>query len=122
MATWVTTKHADLPRDAARVLGSNEAGMVQWLDESDRPPVNDDVPYAYQEGDVLHCTKGNWHITPSAYTYQWQIDGADFGDPLPSDAYTVTAGDIGKTFTCVVTAHNATGGTAAPPSNPVVAA
>jgi hypothetical protein len=42
------------------------------------------------------------------------IDGADVGDG--SNPYVVTADDVGHTMTCVVTATNDTGSTAAPPS------
>jgi hypothetical protein len=82
------------------------------------PPVNVDVPYASQAGDVLSCTMGNWTGEPTAYAYQWKIDGADAG--TDSETYTVTAADDGGTATCVVSASNAVGTTAAPPSNGVV--
>jgi hypothetical protein len=82
------------------------------------PPVNVDVPYASQAGDVLSCTMGNWMGEPTAYAYQWKMDGVDVG--TDSETYTVTAADDGGTATCIVSASNAAGTTAAPPSNGVV--
>lgn len=81
------------------------------------PPVNVDVPYTSQVGNVLNCTMGNWQGEPDSYTYQWRIDDTD----VPSDGMDlpVAAGDIGHVATCVVTAHNTAGSTEAPPSNPV---
>jgi hypothetical protein len=84
------------------------------------PPGNVDVPYVNQDGDTLACTMGNWTNEPSAYAYQWQLDGSDTGSD--SDTLVVTAGDVGRTATCVVTATNDLGSTAAPPSNGVVIA
>jgi hypothetical protein len=84
------------------------------------PPVNVDVPYVQQVGDHMTCTMGNWQGEPTSYAYQWKRDGTNIGTGAAQ--YTVTGADVGKTFTCVVTATNALGSTAAPPSNGVVAA
>jgi hypothetical protein len=80
-------------------------------------PVNRDVPHVSQAGDTLNCTMGNWEGEPTSYGYQWKIDGAVVGTDAAT--HTVTAADIGKAATCVVTATNAHGSTAAPPSNEV---
>lgn len=81
-------------------------------------PANVDVPYVEQQGETLTCTMGNWTGEPASYAYQWQSDGVDV---VGGEAtYAVTADDVGMTFTCVVTASNAGGSTAAPPSNGVV--
>ena len=63
---------------------------------------------------------GNWTGEPTSYAYAWQING----NPAGTDAatYDVQAGDVGGTATCTVTATNANGSTAAPPSNSVVVA
>ena len=82
------------------------------------PPINIDVPYASQEEAVVNCTMGNWTGAPTGYAYQWKNDGADIGDGAVP--YPITAADVGHTITCVVTATNAAGSTAAPPSNDVV--
>ena len=84
------------------------------------PPVNVDVPYVEQVADHMTCTMGNWQNVPDSYAYQWKRDGTNIGTGAAQ--YTVTGADVGKTFTCVVTATNAAGSTAAPPSNGVVAA
>jgi hypothetical protein len=85
------------------------------------PPVNIDVPYVSQEGQLLHCTMGNWSNTPTSYAYQWiQDDTTEIGDGTAS--YVVTIDDVGHVMTCVVTASNALGSTIAPASNPVTVA
>ena len=81
-------------------------------------PVNRNVPYVSQAGDDLHCTMGEWLGEPTSYAYQWQIDGANVGTDEPD--YATTAGDVGHTATCIVTATNAAGSTTAAPSNGVV--
>jgi hypothetical protein len=83
-------------------------------------PANVAVPHVSQAGAVLTCTMGEWDGTPTAYAYQWQLDGADVGTNDPT--YDVLAPAVGHTATCIVTATNAIGSTAAPPSNAVVVA
>jgi hypothetical protein len=78
------------------------------------PPINVDVPHVSQDGDTLACTMGNWDNTPTSYAYAWQLDGSDASGT--DDMLGVTSDDIGKTATCIVTATNAAGSTAAPPS------
>jgi hypothetical protein len=77
-------------------------------------PVNRDVPHVTQAGDTLNCTMGNWEGEPTSYGYQWKIDGAVAG--TDSATHTVAAADVGKSASCIVTATNAHGSTAAPPS------
>jgi hypothetical protein len=86
------------------------------------PPTVKDVPYASQQGSTLNCTMGNWNGEPTSYAYQWQRDGTAVVVGGAAADYTVTANDVGHSFTCVVTATNALGSAAAPPSNAVVAA
>jgi hypothetical protein len=81
-------------------------------------PVNVTVPHVSQAADVLSCTMGTWDGEPTAYAYQWQMDGADVGTDAAT--HTVTAGDVGLTATCIVTATNAIGSTTAPPSNGLI--
>ena len=80
-------------------------------------PVNRDVPYVEQQGATLNCTMGNWEGEPTTYGYQWKIDGTVVGTDAAT--HTVQAADVGKKATCIVTATNAGGSTAAPPSNEV---
>ena len=82
--------------------------------EATEAPVNVDVPYASQSGATLNCTMGNWDHEPTSYAYQWTIDGMDAGTEAD---LVITANEVGKTAACVVTASNAIGATAAPPSN-----
>jgi hypothetical protein len=75
------------------------------------PPINEDVPHAYQEGGLLLCTMGNWvDPPPDSYEFQWQVDGLEL-DGATADELPVTLDDEGKTFACVVTATNAIGST-----------
>jgi hypothetical protein len=90
------------------------------------PPGNIDVPAVYGPngfgqatvGQVLTCTQGNWAGTPSSYAYQWKRDGAtNIG--TNASTYTLVSGDSTHQVSCVVTATNVTGSTAAPPSNAI---
>jgi hypothetical protein len=96
-----------------------EQGVIDTGPPTD-PPANTVVPNVSQAGDVLTCTMGEWTNKPTAYAYQWQLDGVDVGTDAAT--YTVNAGDVGQTATCVVTATNDIGSAAAPPSNAVVVA
>jgi hypothetical protein len=93
-------------------------GGVGYFTRVPAAPTNVTLPHVSQTGNALHCTMGEWTHDPTSYAYQWQLDGADVGTNSPD--YTRTVGDIGQTATCTVTASNATGSTAAPPSNGVV--
>jgi len=94
--------------------GGNGGGEVPTA------PVNVDVPLVTQSGATLNCTMGNWQGEPTSYSYAWEINAVTVGTDSPD--YAVQAADIGQTATCVVTATNAAGSTAAPPSNSVVVA
>jgi hypothetical protein len=120
---------AAMPDNAATGRWLNERAQEGWqliavdagvgyFTRTPTAPTNTAVPYVSQDGNVLHCTTGEWSHDPTSYAYQWQLDGADKGTNSPD--YTRAAGDVGKTATCVVTASNAQGSTAAPPSNGVV--
>jgi hypothetical protein len=78
-------------------------------------PINTNVPYVSQDGDILTCTMGTWTGEPTAYVYQWAIDGTAVGDG--TEIYTAVIADVGKTATCVVSATNDLGTTESPPSN-----
>jgi hypothetical protein len=54
---------------------------------------------------------------PHSYSYAWQTDGAP--NSMAGETYAVLPPDVGHVITCVVTATNAAGSTAAPPSNEV---
>lgn len=84
------------------------------------PPVNVSVPHVTQDGLVLSCTMGTWNGEPTSYAYQWKLDGTNAGTDAAT--YDAAPGDVGKTATCVVTATNGAGSTAAPPSDGLVIA
>lgn len=68
---------------------------------------------------ILTSTKGNWFGEPTAYAYQWKRDGAtNIG--TNSNLYTTVVGDSTHSITCVVSATNPNGTTAAPASNAIV--
>jgi hypothetical protein len=80
-----------------------------------------DVPYVGGDpsvGGTLNCTMGNWTGQPTSYAYQWKSDAtADVG--TGENTYLVADTDAGHSLSCVVTATNGAGTTAAPPSNAV---
>jgi hypothetical protein len=99
----------------------NQAVLFSSEAPPSAPPTNIDVPYAQQTVDLISVTMGNWTGEPTSYAYQWRRDGTtNIG--TDSDQYAVTSADIGHTVDCIVTATNASGSTAAPPSNGVVVA
>jgi hypothetical protein len=119
---WSTTLDEvnDLGHYGWRVFSYAEE-TSQYLMERNYPagaPVNTTVPHVSQSGSVLHCTMGEWVGVPTFYAYQWQLDGTDVGTNAAD--YTIVSDDVGKTATCVVTATNALGSTAAPPSDSIV--
>jgi hypothetical protein len=83
-------------------------------------PANTTVPQVTQSGTTLSCTQGEWSGEPTSYSYAWKLDDAAAGSDAAT--YDVQAGDIGKSATCTVTATNAAGSAAAPPSVGVVVA
>ena len=72
------------------------------------------LPAVTQAADILTATMGEWTGEPTTYSYQWKVDGAVVGTDAAT--HTVTSADAGKVATCIVTATNAMGSTAAPPS------
>lgn len=76
-----------------------------------------------QEGEVLTVWEGTWLNGVDSFTYQWQNEGVNIGGAT-SATYTPVAGDVGDNLTCVVTATNGTGSTAAETAEtiPVIAA
>jgi hypothetical protein len=83
-----------------------------------------DVPAIYPAagppvavGSVLQCTQGNWFGVPTSYAYQWKRDAVNVGTNAAT--YTLVAGDSTHSITCVVSATNANGTTAAPASNAI---
>jgi hypothetical protein len=90
------------------------------------PPVNTAVPHVSVisgtgvVGDILNCTTGIWENMGDlvdTYYWQWQRNGVNAGAQQPNGDHTIVAADSGTTLTCVVSATNTIGTTAAPPSN-----
>jgi hypothetical protein len=101
--------------------------MVPIID-ADIPPVEVptviDAPFISQTGagvaSTLNCTLGNWNGAPSARAYQWKRGATNVG--TSSATYTVTAPDIGQTFTCTMVATNGVGASLPTTSNAIVVA
>ena len=121
--TWTTVPIGQVPPNAGFVVGAYTDGHATYLAlppvAEDRPAVlvNGALVASAAHGAVLTCTQGNWLGTPTGYAYQWQSGGTNVG--TNSNTYTSVAGDAGKAITCIVTATNSMGSTAAPPSNGV---
>jgi hypothetical protein len=96
-------------REQARVAAGRIA--PQYIDV---PAIYPTVPPAVV-GSVLNATVGNWFGVPTGYSFQWKRGVTNVGTSV--NTYTVVAGDSANTITCVVTATNANGSSAAPASN-----
>jgi hypothetical protein len=114
---------AGAPMGRATRISSLAAGIITGDPGTTPPPptgggttapANTAVPAVTQAGDTLTCTQGTWSGEPTSYGYQWKVDGAVVGTDAAT--HTVTAADAGKAASCIVTATNAHGSTAAPPS------
>jgi hypothetical protein len=101
-----------------RTHSAEIASLLASLTAAAGPPVNVDVPYASQAGATLNCTMGNWTGEPTAYAYQWFVDGVA-REGASSATYAVQPDVVGHSAACVVTATNANGDTTAPMSNAV---
>ena len=85
-----------------------------------------DIPYASANaspavvGTVVTVTNGNWTGAPTSYTYARGSAGGVAIGGATAASYTLVSADIGgHQIRCVVTAVNANGSTAAPPSNAI---
>lgn len=100
--------------------GANVTEVTYSGSTAPAAPVCVDVPYlggTGAVGETLSVTMGNWGNTPTSYTYAFSGAGVATGNN-----YVVAEGDAGTSITCVVSATNAGGTTAAPPSNAIVIA
>ena len=60
------------------------------------------------QGSSVNCTQGTWTNSPTGYAYGWLRDGAPIGGATAA-SYTISAADVGRNLTCMVTATNAAG-------------
>jgi hypothetical protein len=75
------------------------------------PPVPVASPQATgtaEAGHTLSCSTGGWSYFPTAYAYQWSLNGTPIVGATGS-TYPVQKIDEGSTLTCTVTASNAEG-------------
>jgi hypothetical protein len=110
-----------LQDDGERLIdGTVMKSLAEHAVVSSVPPTNIDVPHisgTAAVGATLTCTTGNWTGEPDTYAYQWQSGATNVGGNSP--AYVVAPTDAAASITCVVTATNIGGSTAAPPSNAI---
>ncbi|WP_354702426.1 hypothetical protein DSM112329_02785 [Paraconexibacter sp. AEG42_29] len=117
-ASPYTIQSADVSQAlSCTVTATNTTGSGQATSAPVTPtaaaqtPVNS-VPPAItgtpSPNNTLACSTGTWSDDPTAYAYQWQLDGAPISGATAA-TYAVAAGDAGHTVTCSVTATNATG-------------
>ena len=126
--------HIDASRTAFQsailhVVNKGYAGNIEPSDMADAmaelsgavdPPTVVDTPHVSGGtgvGSTLTCTQGNWTAAPTSYAYQWKRNTTNVG--TNADTYKVVVGDSGASLTCIVTATNAAGSMAAPPSNAI---
>jgi hypothetical protein len=93
------------------------------------PPVNINIPQASiisgdgSVGSILRCTVGIWDNMGDlvdTYAFAWQRNAVPItGGSGISEDYTTVAADSGTDLTCIVSATNTIGTTAAPPSNAI---
>ena len=106
---------------AGNIEPSDMADAMASLSGEVKPPTVVDTPHVSggtSVGSTLTCTKGNWTAAPTSYAYQWKRDGlVNIG--TNADTYKIVVSDGGASLTCVVTATNAAGSSAAPPSNAI---
>ena len=135
LALRIDASHTRLTNDAILLVNSAKAGnltkfqIIAAFDDAlgiAHAPANVAAPYASANatpavlGTVCTVTLGQWTGSPTGYTYVWTRDGTNIGGATAA-TYTLVAADIGgHAIRAVVTATNATGSTAAPPSNVIV--
>ena len=112
--------------NTAKSGGLSNSQIISAIDDTyaiAHAPAVVNTPYISSNGvivgSVCNCTQGQWTGSPSSYAYAWKRDGAT-AVGTNSANYTLIAADVGgHAITCVVTATNATGSQAAPPSNAI---
>lgn len=133
-AVGILPSHTPFTNDINHVINKGKGGnlvasqMIAAIDHvvgvASKPGLID-IPHASANasppivGTVCSCTQGNWDGVPTSKTYQWTRNGTNIGSAT-SATYTLVSADTGgKQICCVVTATNAQGSTAAPPSNAI---
>jgi hypothetical protein len=72
------------------------------------PVASPQVTGTAEAGHTLSCSTGGWSYFPTAYAYQWSLNGTPIVGATGS-TYPVQKIDEGSTLTCTVTASNAEG-------------
>jgi hypothetical protein len=118
----ISSKATRMTSLAAGIITGNEATPPppEGGGGGSTAPVNTAVPQVTQSGTTLSCTQGEWTSEPTSYAYAWQVNSVGVGTDAAT--YDVQPADVGQSATCTVTATNAAGSAAAPPSVGVVVA
>jgi hypothetical protein len=91
--------------------GSADNVSVSLTDTSIQSPTNTAPPVISGQatvGQTVSCSTGTWNNNPTAFAYQWQLDG----QPLTGETgstHVIGSGEAGHQLTCNVTASNAGG-------------
>jgi hypothetical protein len=132
LALRIDPSHSRLTNDAILLINTAKAGnlttsqIISAIDDTlgvAHAPAVVNTPYVSSNGvivgSVCSCTTGQWTGNPTGYAYAWKRDGAT-AVGTNAATYTLVSADIGgHAITCIVTATNATGSQAAPPSNAI---
>jgi hypothetical protein len=110
-----------------RVQHWTTEGTTLWMTDVTAPgppgaPVNTGLPVvtgAPFAGESLTCGTGTWSGGPTGYVRQWRRDGAAIAGATGA-TYVVVAADVYHQLTCLVSATNAAGSSAAAESEAVL--
>ncbi len=113
-ATYITTVSDYQQNVTCSVTGTNASGSftattLPLYVISATAPVNTVLPVisgTAMEGLTVTVSTGTWTNSPSSYSYQWLLDGADIAGAT-SNSYTLLVGQGGQQISCRVSATNA---------------
>jgi hypothetical protein len=94
---------------AGRALWSSQGGLIPKRPVNTRRPGITGTPGL---GQRLSCSAGTWSNHPNSYLYRW-ARAAQTIIGATSSTYTVTLADTDRSLSCIVTARNGAGSTAA---------
>jgi virginiamycin B lyase len=99
-------------------FNANKVGEVALSQQpvSITPPVIS--PSTATVGQTVSCSTGTWTNSPTAYTYQWQLDGHALAGETGS-AHVIGSAEAGHQLTCQVTATNNALGSGTATSAPI---
>ena len=96
-------------------FNSNRVGVVSFKPVNTQGP---DILGVPKVGQRVTCGSGGWTNNPTAFTYQWLLDGTPISGET-NQSHDVQANESGHQLTCQVTASNGSGTGAPATSAPV---